>query len=90
MRKINYIVQPNNREEFYNYMHNYNYKDLYYIKEYMLNSHFPFGIDTKHKKLLLIESITVCACAAQNNQILSFEEFKRIIEQKEQNYVKIK
>ena len=78
MKKIDYLVQPNNREDFYNYMHNKKYKYLYFDKEYMINSNFPFGIDTKHKKIILIESITVCACAAQNNQILSFEEFQKI------------
>jgi len=41
----------------------------------MINSKFPFVVDFKRKDFWVCESITCCACAAQNGLIISFEEF---------------
>lgn len=82
MRILHYLVQPSDREEFYEYIHMHKYKDMHFTKEYMISSNFPFGVDIKRKKITVIESATVCACAAQNNQIISFEEFKEHIKSK--------
>jgi len=73
--KTSYIVQPTNRREFYNYMHNLGYKDKFFSKEDMINGKFPFHINTLTKEITVIASITCCAAAASRGQILSFEEF---------------
>lgn len=77
MKKTNYLVLPDDREMFYNYLHDRKYRDRYYDKEYMISSRFPFYVDIDKKEMTLVESITVCACAASNKQIISFFEFKK-------------
>ncbi|MEE3343528.1 MAG: hypothetical protein VZS44_05515 [Bacilli bacterium] len=81
--KKSYIVEChgyNNRALFYEYIHNrFKLKDGYYDKEYMCHSNYPFVIDLKKKVLYILESITCCACAAQNNQIISINKFKELI-----------
>ena len=76
--KKQYIVQVHGlkeREEFYNYIVN-NYKlKQYFPKEYMIHSLFPFVVDFSKKDFWVCESITCCACAAQNHLILTKEEF---------------
>jgi hypothetical protein len=73
-----YFIIGQNREEIYNYIHsNYNVIDYIRDKEYMCNSHFPFILDLEDNTLSLLESITACACAAQNNKIIEFNEFKK-------------
>ena len=42
-------------------------------------SPFPLVIDLKKKIIYILESITCCAIAAQNNIIISEENFKEII-----------
>lgn len=57
-----------------------NFKLKFRFEEgYMANSKFPFVIDFKKKDFWVCESITCCACAAQNNLILTFEQFKKIM-----------
>ncbi len=77
---MQYIVMESNtsdREEFYEYIHSkYILDDLAFDKEYMIKSHFPFVIDFTKKYFTVLESITCCACAAQNKKIISIEEFK--------------
>ena len=79
MEKKQYTVQvsgPTNRKEFIKLIKN-NFKlKFLFDEEYMINSKFPFIVDLKDKTFWVCESITCCACAAQNNQILSIEEFK--------------
>lgn len=78
--KTQYIVQGHGyieRSMFYNYIHNrYKIKDINYTKEEMCQSTFPFIVDLKKKKLYILESITCCAIASQNNKIIKIEEFK--------------
>ena len=82
MKKKQYIVQIsgiNNREYFFEYINdNYKLKN-YFTKDYMIHSKFPFVIDFKDKSFWVCESITCCACAAQNNKILSFFQFQKKI-----------
>lgn len=77
MLKMNYIVQPEKekREDFYNYLVNNNYKVDYFSKDEIINSPFPFTVDTKHKVTTLLKSITCCAMASQSKKIITVEEF---------------
>jgi len=81
MKKKQYIVKASSyleRALLYEYIHKkYKIKDMFFDKEYMCHSNFPFVVDFKKKKLYVIESISCCACAAQNNQIISIEEFRK-------------
>ena len=56
----------------------YKLKNKYEIKTMYL-SPYPFVIDLKKKIIYILESITCCAIAAQNNIIISEENFKEII-----------
>ena len=68
------------RALFYEYIHKkYKIKNLYFDKEYMCHSNFPFVIDFKKKFISVLESITCCAMAAQNKKIVSIEEFKECV-----------
>ena len=82
MEKKQYIVQVHGtykREKLFDYIiNNYNLK-ICFSKEYMVNSVFPFVIDFAEKKFWVCESVTCCACAAQNNNILSLEDFYKKI-----------
>ncbi len=64
---------------FYNYLHDREYKDKYYDKEYMISSRFPFYVDIDKKEVTLIESITMCACASSSGRIISFDSFKKTL-----------
>ena len=80
--KTQFIVQEadkRKRKEFYNYiLRNYHLKKYYpFRKKYFINSSFPFVIDFKEKSFWICDSITCCACAAQNNSIISIEEFMK-------------
>ena len=77
MERSTYFVMPNDREEFYNYLHDRKYKDKYYDKEYMISSRFPFYVDIDKKEVTVIESITMCACASSSGRIISSLEFKK-------------
>jgi len=74
---MQYFIIGKDREEIYNYIHS-RYKVIDYVrdKEYMCKSHYPFILDLEDHTLGLLESITACACAAQNNKIIKFEDFK--------------
>lgn len=72
-----YFIIGNDRKEIYYYIHSkYNVIDYGRDKDYMCKSHYPFVLDLKNHTLSLLESITACACAAQNNKIIKFENFK--------------
>ena len=70
MEKTTYIVEPKDREEFYNYLRDNQYIRKHFTKEDIINSKFPFYIDVKKKTFTIIASITCCACAASNKQII--------------------
>ena len=78
--RTQYFVQEHGyyeRAAFYEYIHNkYKVKDLFFNKDYVSSSNFPFVVDFKKKFLTVCESITCCACAAQAKNILTVEEFK--------------
>ena len=82
MEKKQYIVQVHGlleRNAFYNYIIN-NFKlNTYYPREYMIKSIFPFIVDLSTNEFWVCESITCCACAAQNKQIISDDEFYGLI-----------
>ncbi|MBR3117404.1 MAG: hypothetical protein IKF36_06010 [Bacilli bacterium] len=79
--RTQYFVQEHGyyeRGAFYEYIHNkYKLKDLFFNKDYMSSSSFPFVIDFKKKYLTVCESITCCAMAVQNKRIMNVEEFKK-------------
>ena len=68
------IQEPNHRKriDFIKYI-----LDKYPLQN-RINSHYPIVLDFDKKELYLLESITCCACAAQNNQIISINHFKNI------------
>ncbi len=78
---MQYIVNESNidkRKEFYNYiMNNYKLKNMDY-KDNMINNKYPFVVDYDNKTFWICSSITCLACASQNNQIISIEEFKKM------------
>ena len=80
--KKQYIVTEDGtykRKEFYDYItSNYNL-DVKFSEEHMINSTFPFVVDFKEKNFGVCESITCCACAAQNKRIITVLEFKERI-----------
>ena len=85
--KTQYIIQESNkikREEVYNYIKdNYKLKNKYpYKKEKFIESNFPFIVDFNEKIFWICDSITCCACAASNHQILTLEEFEIKVENK--------
>lgn len=81
---MQYIVNESNidkRKEFYNYiMNNYKIKNMDY-KDNMINNKYPFVVDFDEKIFWICNSITCLACASQNKQIISIEEFKKRIKQ---------
>ena len=84
MRKNRYqyivsIAGKKNRYDFINYIKT-NYKLKFrFTEDYMAESHFPFIVDFNKKDFWVCESITCCACAAQNGMIISFEQFKELM-----------
>lgn len=79
--KKQYIVSVNgkkNRLDFYEYIiTNYDIKDL--IDEELLDGNFPFVVDFKENIFWICNSVTCCACAAQNKQIINVKEFRNMI-----------
>ena len=79
---MQYIVNESNidkREAFYNYvMSNYELKNMD-LKDNMVNDKFPFVVDFDEEIFWICSSITCLACASQNKQIKSIEEFKKIV-----------
>ncbi len=76
--KGQYVVQEGNAKKkisFYNYI----------LKKYKLSNHvdnilskYPLVIDFEERIIYSLESITCCALAAQNKQIISINDFKKI------------
>ena len=85
MKKEQYMVHDtdiSNRKAFYEYIKNkYNLK-IRMTKKRMVQNKFPFVIDFIDNSFWVCESITCCACAAQNKKIITIEKFK----EKENNY----
>ena len=80
MSKHQFIVRESDkdkRKEFYEYIHSYyKLKDLFYNKKDMIdNNHFPFVVDFKEKVFWVCTSVACCAAAAQNNRIITIQEF---------------
>lgn len=79
---MQYIVNESNidkRIDFYNYiMNNYKLK-IMDSKKNMINNKYPFVVDFNEKNFWICSSITCLACASQNNQIISIDEFKKIV-----------
>ena len=85
MSVIEYLVTAKGvieRGAFYNYMHEHGYSDDYYTKEQMINSTYPFAICMKEKKLMIMESATMCYLNDKAGHVISVEEFKSIMEDK--------
>lgn len=79
---MQYIINESNidkRIDFYNYiMNNYKLKNMDYKKN-MINSKYPFVVDFDKKIFWICSSITCLACSSQNNQIISIEDFKKMV-----------
>ena len=79
---MQYIIREGNinkRKEFYNYIiSNYNLKVIMPITKYYY-SVFPFVVDFDEKNFWVCESITCCAAAAQNNRIITINDFFKYI-----------
>lgn len=78
--KTQFIIQesnPKKRKEMVEYiLKNYSIKNHHHqSKEYMIQSPYPLVLDIKENFFFALESITCCAMASQNHQILTFEEF---------------
>ena len=72
------------RREFYEYiMKTYKLKKYYpFFKRRFINSNFPFVVDFGDNSFWISESVTCCACAAQQHVMISIDEFKRIMAEK--------
>ncbi len=76
---MQYIVQESDidkRKEFFDYIVNNYPLDVHFPKEQMIYSNFPFIVDFDNNSFWVCESITCCACAAQNNRIITIDQFK--------------
>ncbi len=76
-----YIVQEDDkkkRKEFYEYVvESFNLTKSYpHFKKEFIKSNFPFVVDFDENNFWICDSITCCACAAQNHRIISIDEFK--------------
>ena len=76
---MQYIIQEKNikkKKEFYTHIHKkYKLKDMHNILD-MINTPYPIVVDLDEKNMWICTSITCLACADQNKQIISIEEFK--------------
>ena len=83
MDTIEYLITASGvieRGMFYNYMHALGFKDnINLTREYMINSDYPFGVCLKKKKIMVIESATICYLMQKNNKVKTVEEFKKRI-----------
>ena len=75
-----FIVTEGNKDKraiFYDYiMDTYKLKLGYPLnKEGFVNSKFPFVVDFKRKNFWICDSITCCAAASSNGQIISIDDF---------------
>ena len=80
MKKEQYMVQESNiskRKAFYEYIKKKYKLKRHMTKHRMVYNSFPFVIDFKKMDFWVCESITCCACAAQNKRIISIEDFKK-------------
>ena len=82
MSYIDYLVTEHGlfeRASFYDYLHSLGYTDdKSFDRETILNSSYPFGVCIKDKKLLIVESATICFLEQKNGRVISVEEFKNI------------
>ena len=82
MRVIDYHVTAHGKIErgiFYNYMHKLGYKDERYTREQMINSPYPFGVCIKKKRIMIIESATICFLVQKAGNMKTVEEFMQIM-----------
>ena len=76
---MQFIIQEKDltkKKEFYNYI-----RKKYKLKKHLYNkikTHYPIVIDFDEKSIWICTSITCCSLAAQNNKIISIEEFNKI------------
>ena len=71
------------RREFYYYIHNnYEFIDIDDKEGMIENSIFPFVVDFNNNTLWVCNSITCCACASQNGQLISIKEFKEKVKER--------
>lgn len=79
---IDYLVTVHGlleRSSFYNYLHTLGYTDdKLFNRETIINSSYPIGVCIKDKKLLIVESATICFLEQKNGRVISVEEFKKI------------
>ena len=79
MFKEQYIVSESDiskRRAFYKYI-NTKYNLKRYMNRYkMIHNKFPFVVDFNDNSFWVCESITCCACAQLNKQIITIEKFK--------------
>ena len=76
---MQYLIQEKDitkKKKFYTYIHKkYKLKDMDNLLD-MINKPYPLVVDLDEKNMWICTSITCLACAAQNKQIISIEEFK--------------
>lgn len=84
MDTIDYLITANGvieRGIFYNYMYNLGFRnDFNFTREYMINSTYPFGVCFKKKKIMVIESATICYFMQKSDKVMDFEDFKKILD----------
>ena len=82
MRLIDYMVcvsGKDEREKFYNEMHEKGYKDHMDTKEEIINSSYPFAISLKRKKIMVIPSATQCYLMDRAGKVLNIDDFNTAI-----------
>ena len=83
MLTIDYLVTAHGiieRGTFYNYLHSLGYTDdKSFDREIMVNSTYPCGVCIRDKKLLIVESATICFLELKKGRVISVDEFKNII-----------
>lgn len=83
MSYIDYLVTIHGlleRSSFYNYLHTLGYTDdKLFNRETIINSSYPIGVSIKDKKILIIESATICFLEYKNGRVINVDDFKKII-----------
>ena len=83
MSYIDYLVTAHGlleRASLYDYLHSLGYTDdKSFDRETMVNSTYPFGVCIKEKKLLIVESATICFLEQKNGRVINVDDFKKII-----------
>lgn len=82
MSYIDYLVTVHGlleRYSFYNYLHTLGYTDdKLFNRETTINSSYPIGVSIKDKKILIIESATICFFEYKNGRVINVDEFKKL------------